>query len=177
MTAPATARPAATDYATYYAKYVELVPDGDVLDTLQAQIQETIALLGGMDAAADYAYAPGKWTVKEVVGHMADTERIFVYRALRFARGDATPLPGFDENEFVRAANFGARTLADLGAELAAVRAATVHFFRRLDEAAWARRGTANGVEFAVGAFPWIVAGHELHHAAILRERYLSATA
>ena len=119
-----------------------------------------------------HRYAPGKWSVSEVVGHLADTERIFAYRALRFARNDATPLAGFDENQFVPPANFDARPLPDLAEELRAVRLASVALFRRLDDAALARRGTANQVEITVRALPWIIAGHERHHVAVLKERY-----
>lgn len=118
-------------------------------------------------------YAAGKWSVREAVGHMADAERVFTYRALRFARADATPLPGFDENAYVAAAGFDRRTLADLAEEFADVRRATVSFFCALDPEALAMPGTANGARVTVGALAWIIAGHERHHARILRERYL----
>ncbi|MDB4951491.1 MAG: DinB-like domain protein [Gemmatimonadetes bacterium] len=173
-----TERPVESEYAPYYHKYIALVPDGAVADTLESQIAETLALLASIgEADGDRAYAPGKWTVKEVVGHMADTERIFTYRALRAARGDDTPLPGFDENTYVPAGEFGGRTLASLADELAAVRAATVALFRNLPAPAWSRRGVANGTPFAVRAIAWIAAGHELHHRGLFRTRYLPALA
>jgi hypothetical protein len=104
---------------------------------------------------------------------MCDTERIFAYRAMRFARNDATPLPGFDENQFVASARFDARTLADLTHELEVVRAANVAFFASLDDEEWSRRGVANDTPMSVRAAAWIIAGHERHHLSVLRERYL----
>jgi hypothetical protein len=121
---------------------------------------------------ADFAYAPGKWSVKEVIGHMGDVERVMAYRALRFARNDATPLPGFDENTYVPAAIFGRRNIDDLVDELEVIREATTQLLRHLDEAALARRGVANGAEVSVRALAYIIAGHERHHLRVLRERY-----
>jgi hypothetical protein len=168
------ARPAPTDYAPYYGTYINQVSEGDVLAVLAGQIDDTAALLRAVPQARwTHRYAPGKWSVSEVVGHLADTERIFAYRALRFARNDATPLAGFDENQYVPPANFDTRPLRDLTEELRAVRLASLALFRGLDDAALARRGTANKVEIAVRAFPWIIAGHERHHVKVLRERYL----
>ncbi|HTR77454.1 MAG TPA: DinB family protein [Gemmatimonadaceae bacterium] len=172
MTANSIPRPDASEYIPYYGKYVALVPDGDLLVILRDQARDTARLLRGGADHADFAYEPGKWTVKEVVGHLIDGERIFTHRALRFARGDATPLPGFDENAYVPAGKFGRRSLADLTEELGAVRAATIEFARHLDAEDTARRGSANGHEITVRALLYITAGHELHHAALLRERY-----
>jgi len=170
------ARPAPTDYAPYYGTYVGQVSENDVLAVLAGQIDETLALLRSVPRARwTHRYAPGKWSVGEVVGHLADTERIFAYRALRFARNDGTPLAGFDENQFVPPANFDARPLPDLAEEFRAVRGASLALFRGFDDAALARRGTANKVEFTVRAIPWIIAGHERHHVTVLRERYLAA--
>ena len=170
-----TERPGEGESAPYYRTYIDDVPAGDIVRTLNGQIAETTALLAGIsEAKADHRYAPGKWSIKEVVGHLADAERVFAYRALRFARGDATPLPGFDENAWVPAADFGARTLAELTAEFQAVRRATVALFGSLGDAAATRSGTANGQAVAVRALAWIVAGHERHHARILGERYLA---
>ena len=169
-----TTKPGSGEFTPYYQSYIDEVPSGDVVATLEAQRKETAALLAGAAAAkADFRYAPGKWSVKEIVGHVADAERVFAYRALRFARGDATPLPGFNENAWVPAGNFGARTLADLATELAAVRDGTLALARSLDDAAAAGRGTANGKEISVRALVWITAGHERHHLRVLRERYL----
>ena len=167
-------RPAPDEYAPYFAKYVEQVAGDDVLALLRRQVEETAALVGGLDdRQADYRYAAGKWSIKEVVGHVTDTERIMVYRGVCFARGEAAALPGFDENAYVAHAKFGGRRLADLVAELRAVRAATVAFFSGLDAEELLRRGTANARPYSVRAVAYVVAGHERHHATILAERYL----
>lgn len=168
------ARPAADEYAPYYSRYIEAVPDGEVLMLLRDQLAETEALLREFRGdRGDHRYAPGKWSVKEVVGHVADTERIFAYRALRFARGDRTPLPGYEQDDFVRGGNFSARALPEIAGELRSVRMASITLFAGLSEEALLRRGPANNVEFSVRALAWIIAGHERHHAKILRERYL----
>jgi hypothetical protein len=167
-------RPGADEYAPYYERYIARVPAGGVVAVLARQVAGTRALLAGVpDALADHAYAPGKWTVKEVVGHIVDAERVFAYRALRFARGDATELAGFDENAYVPAGRFGERTLASLAEELESVRQATVRLLAGLPAEAWLRRGVANGQAVSVRALACIIAGHELHHRAILEERYL----
>jgi uncharacterized damage-inducible protein DinB len=146
-----------------------------LLETLERQCVETARLLEKIpESKALYRYAPAKWSIKEVLGHLADSERVFAYRALRFARGDTTPLPGFDEQVYAPAGRFDERSVADLGAELGAVRRATIALFGGLDEEALARRGTANGTEVSVRALAYIIAGHELHHLTVLRERYLS---
>ena len=173
MTAAAIPRPVAAEYAPYYGRYIDKVPDGDLLRTLEDQGRETQAVLARLsEAKALHRYAPGKWSVKEVIGHVSDTERVFSYRALRFARGDTIALPGFDENAWVPAGSFDARSLADLAAELDAVRRATLTLFRGLDAAALARRGTASDNAVSVRAIAWIIAGHERHHVALLHERY-----
>lgn len=168
-------RPAASEYAAFYAGYVNGMPDGPLLEQLRRQGGETAVFLAGIPAAKhDFAYAPGKWTVKEMVGHMGDAERIFSYRILRIGRGDTTPLPGFDENVYVPASGATGRTLADLAAELAAIRASTVALLEHLPPDAAARMGTASNNPVSVRALAWITAGHERHHLRILRERYLS---
>lgn len=173
MTAAAVPRPGATEYAPYYGRYIDKVPEGDLLRTLEGQARETQALLAGLsEAKALHRYAPGKWSIKEVVGHVADAERVFSYRALRFARADRTALPGFDENAWVPPGNFDARSLKDLAAELDAVRRATVALFRGFDAAALARSGVASDNPVSVRAIAWIIAGHERHHVALLHERY-----
>lgn len=167
-------RPAASEYLEYYGKYIEQVPDGDLLTLLQQQKSETAKLLKGITPEqADFAYGPGKWTVKEVVGHLSDAERVFAYRALRFARGDATPLSPFDENLYVPAGQFGRRTIADLADEFASIRSTTVHLAKHLGQDALARQGIASGHPITVRALLYIIAGHERHHVALLRERYL----
>lgn len=166
-------RPAAAEYAPYYGRYIDKVPEGDLLGTLEDQARETQTLLAGLsDAKALHRYAPGKWSIKEVIGHVTDAERVFSYRALRFARADSTALPGFDENAWVPPGNFDARALKDLAAELDAVRRATIALFRGLDPAALARGGTASDNPVSVRAIAWIIAGHERHHVALLHERY-----
>ena len=167
-------RPDASEYAPHYEKYVSKVPDGHLLEILEDQRQETQDLLGGItEGRALHRYAPGKWSIKEVVGHVTDAERVFSYRALRFARGDRTPLPGFDEQVYAPAGKFDARPLPDLAAELDAVRRATIALFAGLDAEALARRGPADNKEISVRALAYIIAGHERHHVGILRERYL----
>jgi hypothetical protein len=167
-------RPATSEYAPFYEGYIALVPDGDVTATLETQMVETQALLRSLPASvATYRYAPDKWSVNELVGHLIDSERNFAFRALRFARNDPTPLPGFDQNDYVRNATFDAHPLADLATELEAVRQSTLLLFRHMDEAAWTRRGIANNAEVSVRALAYIIAGHERHHREILLARYL----
>jgi len=174
-TAAPIARPQQDEYVPYYHKYISLVPDGDLVETLRAQIGETLSLLRSIpEERGSHRYAPGKWSIKQVVGHMADVERVMTYRALRIARADATPLPGFDENAYVPAANFEARSLASLAHELEEVRRATIAFFETLEPEAAARRGSANNNPISARALAYIIAGHERHHVAILRERYLT---
>jgi hypothetical protein len=174
MTTPRYDRPEPSEFAPAYANYIRQVPDGDLLATLERQLQDTRAALAGLtESQADFAYAPGKWTIKEVLGHVTDGERVFAYRALCFARGDSTPLPGFDEQAWTPASGASSRTLADLLEELAAVRDSTLALLSHLPADAPLRRGTANGNEISVRALAWIIAGHERHHLRILRERYL----
>jgi hypothetical protein len=175
MTASLIARPGADEYAPYYGTYIGKVPDGDLRSMLSSQLAETLALIRSIpESRGGHRYAPDKWSVREVLGHLADSERIFSYRALRIARGDATPLPGFEQNDYVPAGAFDARTLRDLADELAAIRQATIHLFAHLDPAAFERRGTASGKPVSVRALAYIIAGHELHHVGILKTRYLS---
>lgn len=166
-------RPDPSEYASFYHGYVAAVPHGDLRETLRTGVGETMALLDAAgEARAGHRYAEGKWSVREVAGHLADTERVMAYRALRAARGDATPLPGFDENAWVAAAGFERRALADLADELAHVRMATLDLLRPLGEAELARSVPANGHPVTARALAWIIAGHEIHHRRILRERY-----
>lgn len=167
-------RPDSTEYAPEFGKYISLVPEGEIVVTLDKQIESTLSLIRGLSAAqGDLRYAPGKWSVKEVIGHLIDAERIFAYRALRFARNDATPLPGFDESGFVTNAGFGSRSLADLAEEFEHTRKSNVYMFKSLDGDSWLRRGAANDNEITVRAIAYSIAGHELHHVGILRSRYL----
>ena len=171
---PSLTRPATTEYAPYYQKYVDHVPDGDVLDLLERQLGDTVHLLSGVtEERADHRYADGKWSIKEVVGHMVDTERVFSYRTLCFARGDAGPFPSFEQDGYVSNGGFARRTLRDLVGEFVHLRRANLHMLRGLPEDAWAREGIASNVRFTVRAMPYILAGHERHHVKILREKYL----
>jgi hypothetical protein len=167
-------RPAPDEYVPYFGGYIGEVPPGDVLEILERQMVETQDLLRSLPASrAMHRYAPGKWSIKEVVGHLSDTERIFTYRALCFSRGERAPLPGFAEDEYVAAAGFDTRSLADLARELETVRAATLTLFRGLSDELLLRRGTANAKPYTVRAIAFIIAGHERHHVRVLRERYL----
>ncbi|MGH7658089.1 MAG: DinB family protein [Gemmatimonadales bacterium] len=168
------ARPAADECDSYYFTYIRKVPDGDVVARLEAQIQDSLDLLEPLDETrAGHRYEPGKWSVRDVVGHLVDTERIFAARALHFARRDPSPLPGMEQDDYVREAGAGDRPLKDLLAEWQAVRAATVALFRGLPGEVWSRSGIASGKEFTTGSLAWIIAGHELHHRGVLQERYL----
>jgi uncharacterized damage-inducible protein DinB len=169
-------RPAETEYAPYYGKYVSLVAGDDVLASLGDGLPVTLALLRSVpEERANLRYAPGKWSIKELLGHMIDTERIFAYRALRFARGDTTPLSGFEQEDYIRNASFDACSLAALVAEFESVRRATLFLFKHLDGEAWMRNGVASESGVSVRALAYIIAGHELHHTGVLRDRYLSA--
>jgi hypothetical protein len=173
MSGASSIRPGADEFAPFYASYVAGVPEGDVTRTLAEQGEGFQRLLKDIgDAKAAFAYAAGKWTVKEVILHIVDAERIFAYRVLRIARGDATPLASFDENAYAPMGAANARPLDTLLGEFAAVRGATLALLRWIPEEAWVRRGVASGKEVSVRALAWIAAGHALHHERILRERY-----
>ena len=166
-------RPEPDEIPSHYVGYIKRVPELDPVVVCAAQIEETVAMLRGLfEAAAMYRYDRGKWSIKEVVGHLADVERIMAYRALRIARGDPTPLPGFDENAYVPVAKFDTRSLVDLVGELRTARAATLALLRTFDADAWQRRGTASGKPVSVRALAYMIPGHERHHVEILRTRY-----
>jgi len=166
-------RPQSSEHLPYYSRYIALVPEGDVLALLESQHRATQQLLASVaPQQARHRYAAGKWSVTEVVGHLADTERIFAYRALRFARGDSTPLPGYDENAYTPAGRFDERSLGDVAAEFGAVRAATIAMFRGFPRDVLTRSGVANESPMSVRALVYIIAGHERHHVGILKERY-----
>ena len=168
------ARPSTDEFAPYYGTYVNAVTGGDALAALVSQREGSERFLRGIpEARAGYRYAPEKWSIREVVGHVSDAERIFCYRMLRIGRGDETPLSSFDENAYVPTGGFDRRPLADVAAELAAVRDATLALARNLDETALLRVGTASGKRVSARALAWIIAGHEAHHIRVLRERYL----
>ena len=167
------ARPEAGEHNPYYSRYIDKVPGDDALPALESQVKEMLAALRPLDdARALHRYGPGKWSIKEVVGHLMDAERVFAYRALRFARADQAVLPGFEENEWVPAGRFDRRAFPGLLDEYAAARASTLALYRGFEEEWLTRSGTASGSPVSVRALAWIIAGHELHHLAILRERY-----
>jgi hypothetical protein len=173
----AIARPQTGEYAPYYDRYISLVENDDILVTLDEQRRQAMLLLcGRSEADGDFRYAPDKWSAKQVLGHVCDTERIFAYRALRIARADQTPIEGFEQDDYVRNGPFARCPLAELIEDYIAVRRATLTLFRNLDEAAWARRGAANKNEVSVRALAYIIAGHELHHRRILEEKYFGAS-
>jgi hypothetical protein len=167
-------RPATTEFAAYYGKYIELVQGDDVVPALERQISATLALLRGLtEAQGNHRYESDKWSIKEVVGHVIDAERIFAYRALRIGRNDQTPLAGFEQDGYVTNANFDGAALADLAGELELVRESNLAMFRQFSPEAWQRQGTASEHPVSVRALAYIIAGHELHHVALLRTRYL----
>lgn len=167
-------RPLPDECAPFYHGYLAKVPDGDLPTILRQTGEDFVAALANVDAErGDFAYAPGKWSIKRVVQHVTDGERLFAYRALCIARGDTQPLPGFDEDAYALLDGSEQRPLAAIVAEFAAVRAATLALFAGLPEPAWTRRGIANGNPVSVRALAWMSAGHALHHAGVLRERYL----
>lgn len=173
---PQLARPAAGEYAPHHEEYIALVAGNDIVGALEAQLRQMITLFSGKsERDGEFRYAPEKWSVKEVLGHVSDCERIFAYRALRFARNDKTAVEGFEQNDYVRAGGFGGRRLADLVTAFTHVRNASIALFRHLEPEAWTRSGVANKNEVTVRALAWIIAGHELHHRRILEERYFPA--
>ncbi|MGH9443707.1 MAG: DinB family protein [Thermoanaerobaculia bacterium] len=168
-------KPGTDEFPAYAAMYIDLLPDdGSVLEELVRNIETTKRLVSSVaPERLAYRYAPGKWTIKDIVAHLADDERVYAYRALRFARGDATELPGFDQEAFARGSNANDRPIDELLRELAAVRAATVLLFERFPEDALLRSGIADGSRTSVRAIAYHLAGHELRHVRIIRERYL----
>lgn len=166
-------RPEPGEYADAYAGYVKAVDhDRDAIVVLERQLTPLRALAHLTPEQGAFRYADGKWSVRQVMGHLADAERIFAYRLLRISRGDQTPLASFDENRFAETSNADLRPIADLGAELVAVREATLALVKGLDEASLTKVGTASGKPVSVRALAFIAAGHVAHHLAILRERY-----
>jgi uncharacterized damage-inducible protein DinB len=166
--------PATYEYADYYQTYVKLVPEGDIFQILNEQMKETVTMLSALsEPQSEFRYAPGKWSIKEVIGHITDTERIMSYRLLSIARGETASLPGYDENQYVEEANFDSQSLKDLLDHFACVRQSTIHLIKSLSGVALSRKGTANNNEVTARALITIIAGHELHHRNIIKERYL----
>lgn len=167
-------RPEKTEYAEFYADYIRLVEESNVISSLEKQIAGVQNLFAGISAEKEnFRYAQNKWTVKELLGHLIDGERVFSYRALRISRGDETPLAGFEENQYVANGNFSDSSFDDLLEEFTALRRANVLMFKNFSEAMWLRRGTASDQTVSVRALAFMMVGHVRHHTNILRERYL----
>lgn len=167
-------RPAKTDYAEYYQKYIDLIEGDDIIHILVSLNNEASDVFNSFpQSKGNFAYAEGKWTVKEVAGHMMDTDRIFAYRALAIARGERQPLPSFNQDEYVKNGKFGNRELSDLTYEYRLVRESNLLMFKGFDQSVYSNRGIAAGNEVTVLALMWMIAGHQKHHLNILREKYL----
>lgn len=166
--------PDASEYASYFGRYISQVEGNNLFAALTSGMENTLALLAPLtETQALHRYAEGKWSIKEVMGHIIDAERIFAYRALRYARADQAQLHSFDENAFVANARFDAVPLQDLASEFALVRQANLLLFRQFNDEEWSRVGVANQNRMSVRAMAWTIAGHEVHHRRILAERYL----
>lgn len=169
-------RPQSDEYAISFKKYIDVVPDGEPVGILESQLKDWQRLLTPLsEEAGNFRYAPEKWSIKEVLGHVIDAERIFSYRLLRVARGDKTPLPGFEQDDYITTANSSARRLTDLREEFEAVRRSSLALIRSLDEEALKRTGTASNNPVSALALVFVIAGHDRHHSRILREKYLPA--
>lgn len=168
-------RPDQNEYPEWYAGYVQSVPDGNILTIMQNQLDDVLKILSGISAGKEkYSYAPGKWTVKELLGHINDAERIFSYRSLRFIRKDSANLPQYDHDKYVVEGNFNSVPFNDLKNEFEFLRRANIILFKNLKEDDWKFKGLSGGKEFTVLALAYIMTGHAAHHMQILKERYLS---
>ena len=178
LTTVAIAPPKPSEYDPYYGRYISLVERGDILRAMEQQLSETTAVLSQLTGQQGaYRYAPDKWSVKEMLGHLIDSERIFTYRALRVARGDKTPIEGFEQDDYVPYGRFDQRALATLVEEFASVRQSSLFLFKHLDIEAWMRRGIASRKEISVRALAYVIAGHELHHRRMIKDKHLTAAA
>lgn len=167
-------RPDRSEYDPYYQKYVDLVPEHEVIAALEKQPDELGRLVAGVpEDRGTFAYADGKWTIKEVLSHLIDGERMFAYRVFRIARGDKTPIEGFEQDGYIENSHANRRSFAELLGEFTRLREANVTFFKNLEDGDWVRTGTANEKEISVRALAWIMAGHIRHHIGILGSRYL----
>lgn len=166
--------PQRDEYAAYYHTYVDNVPAGDIIKSLKKQCDQLCKLLKDVSKKESlHRYLPGKWSIREILGHMIDTERVFAYRALRFARNDQNDLPGFDENDYVRQSNYNDIKLSDLVEEFCALRKSNTMMFKNFSDEITQRKGRANGNPFSVRAMAYIIVGHANHHLDIIKERYL----
>ncbi|MEM9556196.1 MAG: DinB family protein [Acidobacteriota bacterium] len=171
-------RPTPDEHDPYYGLYIDQAPASNILGSMGTEVERTVALLNDVpEDRTTFRYAPGKWSLREVVGHLIDAEWTFTYRGLCFAREDPTPRPGFDQDQWVRSADAHAVPMADLLASLRAARHASLALFRTFGDAEWARSGLANQVSFTVRCMPYILVGHEIHHRRVISERYLKALA
>ncbi len=173
MTTATHARPEASEFAPFYSTYIGAVPDGNIVELMREEGRDLAKTLADIpESKGGHRYAEGKWSVREVLGHMIDAERIFSYRLLRIARGDETPLASFDQDEYVRTSGADSRTVAHLAKEMVAVRDSTVLMLESLSPNAWSKRGTASGKPISVRALAYVAAGHSRHHMRILHESY-----
>ncbi|MUT64541.1 DinB family protein [Paenibacillus sp. NEAU-GSW1] len=167
-------RPQTEEYNVYYSTYVSMVPEGDIAQILREQLEETTAALSAIsEERGDYRYAPGKWSIKQVIGHLADNERIMSYRMLRIARGDQTPLPGYDQNAYMATVDFAENSLRELIEDFAAARKSTLSLIALLPGDGWVRTGSANNSPLSARALAYIIAGHATHHLNGIKTNYL----
>jgi hypothetical protein len=166
-------RPTAEEHLPYFSRYIDLVPEGDINTLLETQFEPLYENLKNLSLEqTQFRYAPSKWNVLEVLGHLSDTERVFTFRALHIARGDPSPLPGFDQDTWLQKVDFASRDLSSLLLEWHGVRTATISLFSSLDSAAWLRRGVASGHAMTPRACAYIIVGHAMYHQQLLREKY-----
>ena len=174
MSRPERRRPQSSEYAEYYDLYIRRVPDGDIIDIMRQQLATCLDLFESIpEERAEFRYAPDKWTTKEVIGHIIDVEWVFTVRGLRMARGDQTPLPGMEQDDFVAGANFGERSLSHIVNEFRHLRSANIALFESMSEEILDRTGMASDCRFSVRSIPYILAGHATHHLGMLKEKYL----
>jgi hypothetical protein len=166
--------PSSSEYAHYYGDYVSHVPKENVIETLKAQMHEIYTFINSIPGdKAFHSYEDGKWTVKQTIGHIVETERVFAYRALAFSRRDPSPLPSMDQDDYVKYSNYNSRTISNLANEYLAVRISSIHLFQNMTKEMISLKGKASGSEFSVRSIPFIIAGHELHHLELIKEKYL----
>ena len=166
-------RPSADEHLPYFSRYIDLVPDGGIVAQLASQLEPLLSRLAGLSQAqALHRYAPDRWSVLEVIGHLCDVERVFSFRALHLARGDASALPGFDQDVWMRGVDWNDRRLADVLAEWRAARAAALGVFEHLSAEAWSRRAVVSGHALTPRACAYIMVGHVRHHVRSLEETY-----
>jgi uncharacterized damage-inducible protein DinB len=167
-------RPLPSEYPSFYKHYVDNVKTNNIIKELRDQVIDIQAIISEIpEEKEEFLYAPGKWTIKEIIGHIIDTERVLGYRAMRFARKDKTPLPGYDEDHYVANGNFNKQTLYSLGHEFAIVREANLALFKTWDEEALSQVGVANGLDVTVRSLLFMIAGHATHHMGVIKEKYL----